>query len=247
MDDDCQPPQINIKLNKTLANAFSITTLESLRLGAEVSLRCKTSKIPLFSWEVSSVDNTNKQFLPFITLAKNVKNFTLRPRELEPGYHYVRFKAEMQGHPKTLAYDYGFLQIVLPRLVSVIDGPSSAVQGSGLLLLSAAKSYDPDLSGPSQHKGLTYSWFCRKENEDLSNITSLPVDLPLTNSRDRGGCFGYGPGRLNASSEQLQLNPELMKAKLHYVIELVVTKDKRISLATSHRVYIVTALQFSIK
>lgn len=247
MDDDCQPPKIDIGLNKTLSQALSITTLQSLQLEARLSMRCKKSNYPIYVWETSAVDNTNKQFLPFITHAKNVKSLTFQPRMLALGYHYIRLKADMQGIKGTWAYDFGFIEIVLPRLVSVISGPSSSVQGSGPLILNAENSFDPDLSGPSRYSGLSYKWFCRRTDESLSNITSSPIDLPLKKPQNQGGCFGYGPGRLRTTSELLQLDPAVMKAKHRYVIELLVTKGKRSSLIASHTVYIITALQFSIK
>ena len=230
-----------------MGNALAISTLESLVLEATVSLKCQTTNNTLYVWEASAVDNANKQFQSFTTLANGVKNTTIEPRALLPGYHYIRFKAEMIGQEGTRGYDFGFIRIIYPELVPKVNGPSSFVKGSGSLTLDGIGSFDPDLSGPSRHDGLSYTWFCRRENEDFSKMPSFPVDVSLGGPRNKGGCFGYGPGRLSAKTKELTLDPAVIKAKLHYVIELVVSKEERRSRAAIHRLFIISALQFSFK
>ena len=243
----CKPPEVRINLNKTMENARNVTTIESLSLHGDVVIHCRNTNDTMFSWDVSTVDNTNKQFLPFITLADNVKKITIGPRKLSLGFHYIRFVAEMRREEGTRAYDYGYIRIVLPDLEPIVSGPSSIVKGSGLMVLNGEKSFDPNVDGPSRYQGLNFTWYCRRENEDYSNISSLPVNLPMGRSRDKGGCFGLGPGRLSTRTKQLILDPAEMKAKLHYVVDLVVNKGERTSRFGSHRFYVISALQFFIK
>lgn len=247
MDNLCKPPEIRINLNKTLEDALIVTTIESLSLEGHVMTRCKNTSHTLYAWHESTVDNTNKQFLPFIKLAYNVKKITLEPRRLSLGYHYIKFEAEMRGQEGTRAYDYGYVHVVLPELVSKITGPTSVVKGSGFITFNGGDSFDPDLDGLSRYEGLTYTWYCRRENEDYSNASSLPVDKNLGGPRDKGGCFGLGPGRLSTKTKTSTLDPAEMKAKLYYVVELVVSKNGRTSRIASHRFYVISALQFSIK
>ena len=230
-----------------MEGARIVTTIETLVIESQVVLRCTTTNHTLYGWDESTVDNNNKQFLPFITLANNIDKITIKPKKLSVGHHYIRLRAEMRGEEGTVGYDYGFIRIVLPELVPKISGPNSFVKGSGSLVLKAGDSFDPDLIGPSRHEGLNYTWFCRRENENFPNVTSFYVEVPSETSRDKGGCFGFGSGHLSSTTKELTLDPAKMKAKLHYVIELVVSKGQRTSRTAAHRVYIISALQFSIK
>ena len=157
-------------------------------------------------------------------------------------YVEARFVINMTESPGIFSKKTFVLKITKSPLIAIIDGGSEKTVGNKKpVKISARKSYDPDSDSDSLD-GCVFAWFCRRNYEtftlpenftSLVNFTPAPVPTPPAkngtgnNSKDLGGCFKSGPGRLNFSSLEITLNATQMKANTTYVITFVLGKKGR--------------------
>ena len=245
MDYRCRPPHVHVHLNKTHTNATTITTIDMFVIVGEISLHCNTSTSMLLSWESNEIGDLNGAFLLSQTLNVGSKNVTIEPKMLSAGLYFIRLVAEMTKEEGAIGYDYGFLRVVLPDLVAKIRGAEKAVKGTGTIVLDATDSYDPQ-EPAARDKGLVFTWYCRREEEDFSNVESLPIDSAFGRKKILGGCFGYGVGMMNATEPILTININGMVSKNTYVFKLIVEKENRSSY-TNHTLRVESSIAFSIR
>ena len=199
----------------------------------------------VLSWESSEASETNGAFSVSQTLKVGSENLTITPKTLSPGLYYVRLFAKMNKEEGAINYDYGFLKVVLPDLVAKIRGVSKAVKGTGTIVLDATDSYDPNET-TLKDQGIVFTWLCRREDEDFSNMESLPIDLSYGREKILGGCFGYGVGKLNHTGPTLKIDINKMISQNAYVFMVIVQKENRSSTA-NHTLRIESSISFSIR
>ena len=165
----------------------------------ELNLQCNTSTSVRLSWDSYEVEDPNGAFTLSQTFdVIGVQNFTIEPKSLPPGLYLIRLIAEMTKEEGAIGYDYGFLQVVFPDLVAKIRGVDEVVKGTGDIVLDATDSYDPH-DPTAKDQDMVFTWLCRREDEDFSNLESLPIDSPHGREKILGGCFGYGVGKMNTT------------------------------------------------
>ena len=245
MDHHCRPPDVHIHLNKTHTDATRITTVDMFVVVGEVTSRCNTSTSMRLTWESNEVEDLNGAFTMSQTLAFASRNLTIEPKRLPIGLYFIRLIAEMTKEEGAIAYDYGFLQVVLPELVAKIRGVNKAVKGTGNVILDATDSYDPH-DPAAKDQGMVFTWLCRREDEDFSNLQSLSIDIPLGREKILGGCFGYGVGKMNTTEPILEIEINRMVSKNTYVFKLIVEKDNQTS-AVNHTLKVDSSIAFSIR
>ena len=243
----CRPPDVQIHLKKTHQNATRITAVDMFVVIGEATIRCNTSSSMLLSWERYEVNEQNGAFAvgPALDKYRGSKNLTIDPRTLSPGLYYIRLIAEMTKEEGAISSDFGFLEVALPDLVAKIRGVNTAVKGTGKIILDATDSYDPyemDL----KDQGLVFTWLCRREDEDFSNIQSLPIDQSHGRGKVLGGCFGYGVGELNATEPTIEIDISGMISQSTYVFKVIVRKENRSSSA-NHTLRVESSISFSIR
>lgn len=228
-----------------MAGAREILSDEEFMIQGDVQLRCNETEQLILFWEVSKIEGKNGQFVPYINIENRDANFTLSSKRLSVGLSYVRFISRRpSSSEEPESYDFGFVRL-LPPLQATIVAPNVTIKATGIFTLDASMSRDTGAAADGQ-RGMTFMWLCRKENETFSNIDTLPVDLALGREPIKGGCFGYGPGKLNSNKNVLMIDPRGMKYRQTYVFQLVVSKDRRT--ATSiHAVCVTFDISLSIR
>ena len=241
----CRPPEVRIHLNKSHLNATRMTTIDMFVVIGEVMRRCNTSTSMRLSWESNLIDDLNGAFTMSQTLDLGSQNLTIKPKRMAVGLYFIRLLAEMTKEEGAIGYDYGFLQVMLPDLVAKISGVDMAVKGTGHIVLDATDSYDPD-DPAAKDQGMVFTWLCRREDEDFSNLESLPIDSPLGRQKILGGCFGYGVGKMNTTEPILTVNINRMVSKNSYVFKVIAEKENRSS-AAYHTLRVESSIGFSIR
>lgn len=245
MDFLCRPPEVHVQLNKTHVNVTRISTIDMFVVVGKVTKHCNTSSLMVLSWESSEVSEQNGAFSVSQTLDVGSENLTITPKRLSPGLYYVRLIAVMNKEEGAINYDYGFLKVELPDLVAKIRGVIKAVKGTGTIILDATDSYDPH-EPTLKDQGIVFTWLCRREDEDFSNMESLPIDYSYGREKILGGCFGYGVGELNSTGPTVEIDINKMISQNTFVFMVIVQKENRSSTA-NHTLRVESSISFSIR
>lgn len=245
MDFLCRPPEVHVQLNKTHVNVTRISTIDMFVVVGKVTKHCNTSSLMVLSWESSEVSEQNGAFSVSQTLDVGSENLTITPKRLSPGLYYVRLIAVMNKEEGAINYDYGFLKVELPDLVAKIRGVIKAVKGTGTIILDATDSYDPH-EPTLKDQGIVFTWLCRREDEDFSNMESLPIDYSYGREKILGGCFGYGVGELNSTGPTVEIDINKMISQNTFVFKVIVQKENRSSTA-NHTLRVESSISFSIR
>ena len=174
-------------------------------------------------WDITRATVTSEVFLHFVPSGRQTKKptFSMSRKFKFDSYYYARYILRLLPDYRLIGADYGFFYHLIPPPVATISGVALALKGNGNVTLNGSKSYDP-LSGNAAK--LTFSWFCRRNNESFAMSLSSPVvDFPSENSTTSGGCYGYGAGRLSSTKPNLEVYVDKMEGGETYVFELVVT------------------------
>ena len=158
----------------------------------------------------------------------------------------ARFTVNMTEAPGVFKVKTVKFAIKKSPLRAIISGGSERTVGfNHLVEIDAGESYDPDAA--TKGRKWTFAWFCHRTNEDytlpanLTNLPPVPTAKPATNGtgndsnvnatngtrKDLGGCFKFGPGRLNFTSLKITFNASTMKKNQSYVITLAMYKKGR--------------------
>lgn len=245
MDYLCRPPEVHVQLNKTHTNATRITTIDMFVVVGKVAAHCNTSSLMVLSWESNEVYVENGAFSISQVLEVGSENLTIAPKRLSAGLYYIRLIAEMNKEEGAINYDYGFLEVVYPDLVAKIRGVNKVLKGTGKITLDATDSYDPH-EPTLKDQGMVFKWLCRREDEDFSNMQSLPIDSSYGREKILGGCFGYGVGMLNSTGPTIEVDINKMVSQNTYVFMVIVQKENRSS-AANHTLRVESSFAFSIR
>ena len=158
----------------------------------------------------------------------------------------ARFTVNMTEAPGVFKVKTVKFAIKKSPLRAIISGGSERTVGfNHLVEIDAGESYDPDAA--TKGRKWTFAWFCHRTNEDytlpanLTNLPPVPTAKPATNGtgndskvnatngtrKDLGGCFKFGPGRLNFTSLKISFNASTMKKNQSYVITFAMYKKGR--------------------
>lgn len=178
-----------------------------------------------YSWQISQVDKETGYFGPMQNFG-NGERLILLPNLFDLGYLYVQCIVEIRGDTNSMAYDYGYIKIVEP-LIAIITDLTHESRLSTEIKLSANQSYD---SGERSMGfiGISFTWFCRLENElFLDSTVEHVVDVARGREAGHRGCYGYGPGRLTPRDVLLNLDTRNMVKSKKYIFKLLVAKYDR--------------------
>ena len=169
-----------------------------------------------------------------------IKPFQMRRRNSPDSYFYVSYVLKNTLNGRVMGYDYGYILLrqVLP--VATISGVFFANKGDGNITLNVSLSHYPQ-----QASSLRFTWLCRRSSETFTVPPSI-VDYPNANSNASGGCYGYGPGKLSATTKVLVVDVDKMDEGQTYVFELFFTNGVRSSKAV-HRLSIFPRTKFFIR
>ena len=245
MDYLCQPPDVRIHLNKRHTYATRITTVDLFVVIGEVRSRCNTSTSILLKWESNEIEELNGLFMMSDHLEITSQNLTIKPRRWKVGLYFIRLIAEMTKEEGAVNYDYGFLRVVLPDLVAKVRGAEKAVKGTGNIVLDGTDCYDPD-NPSAKDQGMVFTWLCRRENEEFSNMETLPIESSLGRAKVLGGCFGYGVGKMNTTESIIEIDINRMPSNSAFVFKLIVEKKNRAAVAF-HNLTVESSIDFSIR
>ncbi|XP_048586750.1 uncharacterized protein LOC5520842 isoform X2 [Nematostella vectensis] len=226
LDVQCRPPNVSITLSKSSANPTVFYITEENYLKANVILDCNVTQDTVFVWEQSRVDHSTKQLLPPLSFGLGSKSLNIAPRSWSLGLIYVRFTAKMESQEGAESSDFGFVSYRMPLIVGKIDGPKDIIKGAGPIILDGTSSFDP-YRPFLKNNALTFTWLCRRQSETFENISMVQTVDTITEGRprDKGGCYGYGPGVLNTTEPMLDIKEEMLPAKVMYVFRLIVRSN----------------------
>ena len=195
-------------------------------------------------WTIDSKCERERKNITKLNLARS--ELIIPPKFFNYCSHVeARFVINMTESPGIFSKKTFVLKITKSPLIAIIDGGSESEKTVGNkkpVKISARESYDPDSDSDSLDNDYVFAWFCRRNYEtftlpenftSLVNFTPAPVPTPPAkngtgnNSKDLGGCFKSGPGRLNFSELEITLNATKMKANTTYVITFVLGKKGR--------------------
>ena len=166
----------------------------------------------------------------------------------------ARFTVNMTEAPGVSKVKTVKFAIIESPLRAIIYGGSERRVGSGHLVeIDASGSYDPDATA---NQDWNFIWFCHRTDDNytlsanLTNLPPVPTAKPATNgagndsklnatngtTKDLGGCFSYGPGRLNFTSLKITLNASKMTAGKLYVITFFMYKKGRKTQNTTQKI-----------
>lgn len=211
----------------------------------EVRSRCNTSTSILLSWEINEIEELTGAFMMSDGTVVASQNLTIKPRRLKVGLYFIRLIAEMRKEEGAVNYDYGFLRVVLPDLVAKVRGAKMAVKGTGNFVLDGTDCYDPD-NPSAKDQGMVFTWLCRRESEEFSNMETLPIESPFGRAKVLGGCFGYGVGKMNTTESIIEIDINRMPSKSTFVFKLIVEKENRTAV-TFHYLTVESSIDFSIR
>lgn len=246
-NDKCSSPSVQINLNKNLSQIKRITTVDHLRVKANVKkLGCKVYRKTKMKWELSALYKEGNKFTRLEHQLSDGDSITLKPHQFPPTLMFVRFVAYTEKI-EVSSYDYGIVQIDLPPLQAKLTGPTKVQKGDGIIILDASKSYDPDITGSSKNETMTFTWICKRDDDytqaqysarrraQILNryryrkkfMRSIPADVPFGRPFSDDGCFGFGPGRMSSNESKLKVNVNRMKSRHRYIFTLILTKGRR--------------------
>ena len=175
-------------------------------------------------------------------------------REME-----ARFTVNMTEAPGVSKVKTVKFAIIKSPLRAIISGGSERTVGSKHSVeIDARKSHDPDTDDPdaaTTRRDWKFAWFCHRTGENyivpanLTNLPPVPTTKPATNgtgndskvsatngnSKDLGGCFNFGPGRMNFTSLKITFSASKMKAG-QYVITFAMYKKGRNMTSTTQKI-----------
>ena len=243
--------------------------MEPAIIQAAVQLRCIKIRDVEHRWDISSINSKTGAFSSFVTITKNLSNIDSNTRKVVPyisisadkntiaihpghltvGLHYIRLTINTRNYSEAWNYDFGFLRVVRPNIGAQIIGPTSVVKFKDTVTLRADNLFDPELKTMINSTGYIFTWFCRREGENHTAATnSTPVDFAHGRIRGVGGCFGYGSGKFTKQNNVLIIDPTWgMQTNRTYTIELLASNEERRSQVATHKLFVTSGLQASVR
>ena len=256
----CKYPNVTMYpslVGNSSLNAKVYYKLKPITIKNEIKIDCEATQETRFVWEVSQHFSHNQSYIS-VVLPESILLTDSRlnvPARGFPTYGVFRltFTIFMDGVDGIYKSDVGFVKIRKSDIIAVMDGGMSKAVGQGKTTsMSCTETTDPDVEG-NNPSDFQYCWFCAKKGsynsslvDNCTQLTAYPV-TPIAMSSlgnntnngtqinstafDNNGCFGYPPGRLNASTPEITLDTRMMVADSKYDVCVHVSKDTRKSVA----------------
>ena len=180
-------------------------------------------------WHIIKVYEPSKLFEKFLASPFNMsKNSVKVKRSLEKDvFFYVSYVFRSRLQDRIIGYDYGYLRVKRdPPPIARIFGSSYASKGEVNITLNGSLSYNPQQGGQ-----LYFTWLCRRIYEAFS-APYYSADRPNVRTDFSTGCFGYGPGILNVTTNVLVVYVDKMEEGQTYVFELIIKSGQKTFNAT---------------
>lgn len=233
----CFYPEINAVISKSKEEGTEYKRSKKIDIKTSNKIDCYnlTTK---YGWRIYRLRDDKKEELPKEELKIDLgsSDLNIPARRLDYGSYELVFRIDMLLEPGVFTEEKFYIEITKSELVAIIDGGTERTVGNVAPLdLNAAKSNDPD-SESQDNTGYNFSWFCKQRDDNynlptnLTNLPPIPTPPPqINNTRNvsLGGCFDYGPGQLNFTSQKITLNTSLMTPNTTYIFRFVMTKDDR--------------------
>ena len=257
----CNKPKVMMDSEATgssPSNAKTYFPWKQITIKTEVKIDCEASDQTAFTWKVFKMHSHNNSWMSYqmpASVSLTQGYLVLQKRDLPYGDYRMEFTCAMVGVDGIYNTSYGWISIIPSQIEAVIDGGESRSIGLGkLAIIGSTKTRDPDVVEAHNHPNdFKRCWFCAKSGSYdpniLNNCTELP-SFPLTpiprvssgnsshnetqsNSTviDENGCFGYPPGRLNASTTEIMFSTIMMQLNQKYDVCMLAMKDTRQSFA----------------
>ena len=218
---------------------------EKISIKAHTVLNCFNYSTSL-RWEILKKYDGQQQILDTQKIDVD-RSELLIPAKFFDNYSEVeaRFTVNMTEAPGVSKVKTVKFEIIESPLRAIIYGGSERTVGfDHLVEIDASGSYDPDATAGQDWN---FTWFCHRTDDNytlsanLTNLPPVPTAKPAKNwagndsklnatngrTKDLGGCFSFGPGRLNFPSLKITLNASKMTAGKLYVITFFMYKKGR--------------------
>ena len=229
----CIYPKITAKISKKKENPTQYKRFKKIDIKTTNKIECYNVSLTHYEWHIYRLIDDKKVSTKDLTTDKS--DLHIPARWLDYGKYKLVFRIDMKVEPGVFTEEIFYIEVMRSELVAIIDGGTARTVGNvAPLVLNAAKSNDPD-SDSQDNSGYNFSWFCKRYDDinytlptNLTNLPPIPVPPPNASNVSLGGCFNYGPGQLNFTSQKIiTLNTSLMDPNTTYTLRFVMTKDIR--------------------
>ena len=167
--------------------------------------------------------------------------FRMRLISSSDSYIYICYiLKDPLNRTRVIGFDCGYILLVQLLPNATISGVSFATKRDGNITLNVSLSYYPQKASP-----LIFTWLCRRSSETFTVPHSI-VDNPNSSSNASGGCYGYGPGKLSATTNVLVVDVDKMEEGQIYVFEFLFADGVKSSKAV-HQLTIISSTTFLIR
>lgn len=252
----CSNPQVTMNpeiTGSTPAEAKSYNPWRQVSITNKITINCEASNTTTFSWKVCTMPNHNERCVSY-QLPRSVSVLGAQldlPKYLPYGYYCMHFTCVMVGVDGIQNSSYGCIRFIPSKLEAAIDGGDSRSIGLGkTAVIGSYETYDRDVEKNKHHpSNFTRCWFCAKHDtydqdtvNNCFNLTAFPLtpilqlresnsssNGTLSNSTviDENGCFGFPPGRLNASTPEIAFSTLMMGLGEKYDVCMLAMKNNR--------------------
>lgn len=237
----CIYPRIKAEIGTSKKTSTKYKRSKKIDIKTTNEIKCYNVTLTYYEWHIYQLPGLlgdKKKEVPSGDLETKKSDLYIPARWLNYSFYELTFRIDMKVEPGVFTEEKFYIEITPSELVAIIDGGTERTVGEvAPLVLNATKSNDPD-SDPKDNSDYNFTWFCKQRDytnytlpTNLTNLPPIPVPPPHTNNASDGvpgGCFDYGPGQLNFTSQKvITLNTSLMTPNTTYIIRFVMMKDDR--------------------
>ena len=200
------------------------------------TINCLASRETSFHWELTRISSgaDNGTTLRTDSFDKNQSVLIVPQRSLPYGTFMVRLNVSMIGLPLVHRHKNAYIEIMpSPLLAKIISGNAWSQSVYKKIVLDASHSHDPDYGSEDKH-GLEYFWYCKTTTENYEFPSVPSKNFTNSNGTDSSGCFRNGTRLLPASTDILEIQPNVLWVNTTYVFKFFVTKDSRMAMFFVH-------------
>ena len=230
----CIYPEIKAEISKDKEKPTRYKRSKKIDIKTTNKIYCHNVSLTHYAWRIYQLRDDKRKELRSGHIKTDKSDLHIPTRGLGYGKYELVFRIDMIVEPGVFTEEKFYIEIIPSELVAIIDGGTARTVGSAVqLFLNAAKSNDPD-SDSQDNSGYDFAWFCKREDDsnynlptNLTNLPPIPVPPPNASAVSLGGCFDYGPGQLNFTSQNIKWNTSLMTSNTTYILRFVMTTDSR--------------------
>ena len=230
----CIYPKIKAEIGTNKEEPTQYKRSKKIDIKTTNVIECYNVSLTDYEWRIYQLQDDKRIEHGRSHIKTDKSDLHIPARWLDYGKYELVFRIDMKVERGVFTEEKFYIEVIRSELVAIIDGGTARTVGNvAPLVLNAAKSNDPD-SDSKDSSGYNFSWFCKRDDDinytlptTLTNLPPIPVPPPNASNVSLGGCFDYGPGQLNFTSQNIELNTSLMTPNTTYIIRFVMTKDIR--------------------